>query len=253
MGLINKGRYGVIAAMKVEAERIVAAMEDARTETVGSITFTVGKIRRGPDKWTGEQGSEAEVVCAVCGIGKVNAAMCAQTMILRYAPARIINTGVAGSLSPELGVGDVVIASDVVQHDFDTTAFGDPPGLIPGLNTVKMHCSDRLRMSELRNAAEAALAGTGAKVFDGVIASGDRFVADPETKKRIVGLFGAAACEMEGGAIGQVCAANGVPFAVVRTMSDSADGGAVEDYPAFVEKAAAVSAHIVINAVTLVW
>ena len=253
MGLINKGRYGVIAAMKVEAERIVAAMEDARTETVGSITFTVGKIRRGPDKWTGEQGSEAEVVCAVCGIGKVNAAMCAQTMILHYTPDRIINTGVAGSLSPELGVGDVVIASDVVQHDFDTTAFGDPPGLIPGLNTVKMHCSDRLRTSELRNAAEAALAGTGTKVFDGVIASGDRFVADPETKKRIVGLFGAAACEMEGGAIGQVCAANGVPFAVVRTMSDSADGGAVEDYPAFVEKAAAVSAHIVINAVTLVW
>ena len=249
----NKGTFGIIAAMKIEAEHIVAAMEDARTETVGGIEFTIGKIRRGPDEWTGGEGAEAEVVCAVCGIGKVNAAMCAQAMILRYAPARIINTGVAGSLSPELGVGDVVIASDVVQHDFDTTAFGDPPGLIPGLNTVKMHCSDRLRISELKNAAEAALRGTGAKVFDGVIASGDRFVADPETKKRIVERFGAAACEMEGGAIGQVCAANGVPFAVIRTMSDSADGGAVDDYPAFAKKAAEISAKIVIAAVTFVW
>ncbi len=251
--MVNKGRYGVIAAMKIEAEHIVAAMEDARTETVGGIEFTLGTIRRGQDDWTGNRGSEAEVVCAVCGVGKVNAAMCAQTMILHFAPDRIINTGVAGSLSPELGVGDVVIASDVVQHDFDTTALGDPPGLIPGLDTVKMHCSDRLRMSELHHAAEAVLEGTGAKILHGVIASGDRFVSDPETKTRIVERFGAAACEMEGGAIGQVCALNGVPFAVVRTMSDSADGGAVEDYPAFVGKAAAVSAKIVIRAVTFVW
>ncbi len=251
--MVNKGRYGVIAAMKIEAEHIVAAMEDVRTETVGGIEFTLGTIRRGQDEWTGDQGSEAEVICAVCGVGKVNAAMCAETMILHFAPARIINTGVAGSLSPELGVGDVVIASDVVQHDFDTSALGDPPGLIPGLDTVKMHCSDRLRMSELRNAAEAVLEGTGAKILHGVIASGDQFVADPETKKRIVERFGAAACEMEGGAIGQVCAANGVPFAVIRTMSDSADGGAVEDYPAFARKAAAVSANIVIRAVSFVW
>jgi adenosylhomocysteine nucleosidase len=250
--MVNKGRYGVIAAMKIEAEHIVAAMEDVRTETVGGIEFTLGTIRRGQDEWTGDQGSEAEVICAVCGVGKVNAAMCAETMILHFAPARIINTGVAGSLSTELGGGDVVIASDVVQHDFDTSALGDPPGLIPGLDTVKMHCSDRLRMSELRNAAEAVLEGTGAKILHGVIASGDQFVADPETKKRIVERVGAAACEMEGGAIGQVCAANGVPFAVVRTMSDSADGGAVEDYPAFARKAAVVAANIVSRAVSVV-
>ena len=193
------------------------------------------------------------MVCAVCGIGKVNAAMCAQTMILHYAPDRIINTGVAGSLSPELGVGDVVIASDVVQHDLDTTAFGDPPGLIPGLNTVRMHCSDKLRSNYLRNAADKVLGGTGAKAVEGVIASGDQFVADPEKKKRIVDTFGAAACEMEGGAVGQVCAANGIPFAVIRTMSDSADGGAADDYPAFAKKSAGISAKIVIRAVTLIW
>ena len=250
--MVQKGTYGVIAAMQVEAEQIVAAMEDVRSETVGGIGFRIGRVRMENPRADGEIG-EAELIVAVCGIGKVNAAMCAQAMIVKYAPGRIINTGVAGTLSPEIGIGDVVIASDVVEHDFDTTAFGDPPGLIPGLDTVKMHCSDRLRTSELRNAALDVLGGSGAKVFDGVIASGDQFIADPGRKAQIVGRFGAVACEMEGGAVGQVCAANGVPFAVVRTISDSADGGAVGDYPAFVKKSAGISAQIVLRAVTSVW
>lgn len=251
--MVQKGRYGVIAAMKIEAERIVAAMEDASVETVGGIEFTVGKIRM-PNQHAGGEIGEADVVVAVCGIGKVFAAMCAQTMIVRYAPDCIINTGVAGSLSPDIGVGDVVIAEDVVEHDFDTTAFGDPPGLIPTLNVVKMHCSDKLRMSVLRNAAANVLDGSGTKVFtDRVIATGDQFIADAGKKRWIVEQFGASACEMEGGAIGQVCSANQVPFAVVRSISDSADGGAVEDYPAFAKRAAEISAKIVIRAVTLIW
>ncbi|MBQ3638708.1 MAG: 5'-methylthioadenosine/S-adenosylhomocysteine nucleosidase, partial [Clostridia bacterium] len=108
--MVSKGRYGVIAAMKIEAEHIAAAMEDVRTETVGGIEFTVGKIR-GEGK-SAKEAAEAEVILAVCGVGKVNAAMCAQTMIVTYHPDKIVNTGVAGALSPELGVGDVVIASD---------------------------------------------------------------------------------------------------------------------------------------------
>ena len=251
--MVKKGTYGVIAAMKIEAEHIVAAMEDARVETVGGIEFTVGKLRMANDHAGGEIG-EADVVVAVCGIGKVFAAMCAQTMIVKYHPDAIINTGVAGSLSRDIGVGDVVIAEDVVEHDFDTSAFGDPVGLLPTLNTVKMHCSDRLRLSELKNAAAYVLDGTGTKVFtDRVIATGDQFIADPAKKKWIVDTFGASACEMEGGAVGQVCTAGGVPFAVVRAMSDSADGGAVEDYPSFAKKAAEISAKIVIRAVTLIW
>ena len=244
--MVSKGRYGVIAAMKIEAEHIAAAMEDARTETVGGIEFTVGKIRG-----EGKSG-EAEVILAVCGIGKVNAAMCAQTMIVTYHPDKIVNTGVAGALSPELGVGDVVIASDLVEHDFDTTGFGDPPGLIPGLGTVKMHCSDSLRTDELETAAEEVLRGTGAKILQGIIATGDQFIADGERKKKIVETFGAVSCEMEGGAVAQVCSLNKVPFAVIRTMSDSADGGALDDYPAFAKRSAEISAKIVIRAVTLV-
>ena len=246
-------RYGIIAAMKIEAEHIIAAMEDARRETVGGIEFTLGKIRTANEHAGGEIG-EADVVVAVCGIGKVFAAMCAQTMIVTYKPDCVINTGVAGSLSRDIGVGDVVIAEDVVQHDMDTSPLGDPVGLISGLNVVKMHCSDKLRMSVLRNAAAHVLEGTGTKVFtDRVIATGDQFIADAAKKQWIVDTFGASACEMEGGAVGQVCTANGVPFAIVRTMSDSADGGAVEDYPSFAKKAAGISAKIVIRAVTLIW
>ena len=107
-------------------------------------------------------------------------------------------------------------------------------------------------MSELQNAAEEVLAGSGKKFIHGVIATGDRFVADDRTKKQIVERFGAVACEMEGGAVGQVCTANKVPFAVIRAISDDADGGAVEDYPAFAKKAAQTSAEILICAVTLI-
>ena len=248
--MVSKGRYGVIAAMKIEAEHIAAAMEDARTETVGGIEFTVGKIR-GEGK-SAKEAAEAEVILAVCGIGKVNAAMCAQTMIVTYHPDKIVNTGVAGALSPELGVGDVVIASDLVEHDFDTTGFGDPPGLIPGLGTVKMHCSDSLRTDELETAAEEVLRGTGAKILHGIIATGDQFIADGERKKKIIETFGAVSCEMEGGAVAQVCSLGKVPFAVIRTMSDSADGGALDDYPAIDTPSTEISAKIVIRAVTLV-
>ena len=245
-------RVGIIAPMQIEAEHIIAAMEDARSQTVGGIEFTLGKIRMANGHAGGEIG-EADAVVAVCGIGKVFAAMCAQTMIVTYHPDYIINTGVAGSLSRDIGVGDVVIAEDVVQHDFDTSAFGDPFGLIPTLNTVKMHCSDKLRLSVLRNAAAYVLEGTDTKVFtDRVIATGDQFIADAAKKRWIADTFGASVCEMEGGAVGQVCTAAGVPFAIVRTMSDSADGGAVEDYPSFAKKAAAISAKIVIRAVTLI-
>ncbi len=250
---MKKGRYGIIAPMQIEAEHIIAAMEDARTEVVGGITFTIGTLRMENPQAGGEIG-EAEAVVAVCGIGKVFAAMCAQTMIVKYAPDCIINTGVAGTLSPDIGIGDVVLASDVVQHDMDTSPLGDPVGMISGLNIIKMHCSDLLRMSELKNAAAYVLDGTGTKVFtDRVIATGDQFIANREKKREIAERFGASVCEMEGGAVGQVCTANKVPFAVVRTISDSADGGAVEDYPAFAKKAAEISAKIVIRAATLIW
>lgn len=223
-------KLGIIAAMTIEAELIIQSMEEPKRETCGGITYTVGKI------------GETDVVCAVCGVGKVFAAMCAQAMIVKYAPDCIVNTGVAGTLTKELSIGNVAVARAVVQHDMDTSPLGDPVGLISGINVIEMPASPEL--GELI----CAIAGeSGVKTLVGTIASGDRFVASGETKKHITDNFGAIACEMEGAAVGQVCYVNKVPFAVVRAISDDADGGACEDYPAFAKRSAEVSAKIIVE------
>ncbi len=222
---------GIIAAMEIEAERIVSAMTDRKEEEAGHVCFRVGSIGRN------------RVVTAVCGIGKAFAAICAQTMILTYGPDVILNTGVAGTLTPELGIGDLAISADVVQHDMDTTSIGDPPGAVTlnGVQVVKIP-ADWTLMERIRRLAEAE----GIRTKRGTIASGDQFVSDRAVKEKIVRQFGAIACEMEGAAIGLVSALNGVPFVVVRSISDSADGGACEDYPSFAKKAAEQSARLVI-------
>ncbi len=222
-------KLGIIAAMKIEAEQIINAMTDAVTEAWGSITYTVGKI------------GSTEVICAVCGIGKVFAAMCAQTMIVKYAPDAIVNTGVGGTLTRELTIGDVAVSVDTVQHDMDTSALGDPVGLISGINVIRLPADEALREQVCRLAEEM-----GMRTKCGTIASGDRFVADPAVKTYITEHFGAIACEMEGAAVGQVCYANGVPYLVIRAISDDADGGACEDYPAFAKKSAQSSAKLVV-------
>ncbi len=221
---------GVIAAMKIEAENIIAAMSDPVNEICGSIEFTTGYI------------GNTKIVCAVCGIGKVFAAMCAQTMIIKYAPDAVINTGVGGTLTSALTIGDAAISADVVQHDMDTSALGDPVGLISGINIIKIPADEAL-CGKIAEVAEKI----GVKTHIGTIASGDRFIADADIKSRIVANFGAVACEMEGAAVGQVCYVNKTPFAVIRAISDDADGGACEDYPAFAKKSAENSAKIVIS------
>lgn len=221
---------GIIAAMKIEAEHIISKMEDTKTETVGGITFTVGKL------------GKIDAVLSVCGIGKVFAAMCAQTMIVKYSPDAIVNTGVAGTLTKDLSVGDIAISGAVVQHDMDTSPLGDPVGLISGINVVEIAASADL-ISKISGAADKL----GLKNKIGTIASGDRFIADVSSKKYITDNFSAIACEMEGAAVGQVCYVNRVPFAVIRAISDDADGGACEDYPTFAANAAKNSASIVIS------
>lgn len=212
---------GIIAAMDKEATPLIAQMSNVKTQTVSGITFTEGVLR----------GHSA--VVAVCGIGKVFAALCAQTMLLKYAPARVINTGVAGSLTTQLKIGDLAIAKQVVQHDMDTSALGDPKGLISGINEV--HLSADPDLGELLlDAAE----DIGVNALAGVIASGDQFVSNDERKAFIRDTFDGIACEMEGAAIGQVCYVNGVPFAVIRAISDDASGEAQMDYPQFVNLAA---------------
>ncbi len=219
---------GIIGAMEKETQMLAAAMEAPRTETVSGITYVCGRLEG------------QEVVVATCGIGKVFAAVCAQTMILRYQPALLINTGIAGTLSPSLGIGDVAVADRLVQHDMDTSPLGDPPGMVSGIDQI-FFLSDPAASQALA----ACVAGTGRRVLSGTIASGDQFIAASAQKARIATAFGAIACEMEGAAIAHVATINQVPFAVLRTISDSADGDAAEDYPAFASAAADMAATVV--------
>lgn len=218
---------GIIAAMDVEMNSLRSYMNDTETEVVSGIRFVSGTLEG------------RDVVTAVCGIGKVFAALCAQTMILRYQPEAIINTGVAGTLTDALTIGSIAVSSAVVQHDMDTSPLGDPLGLISGINRVELP-ADRLLTGQLSACAKVM----GIKTATGVIASGDQFVASAERKAFIAGHFKAIACEMEGAAIGQVCHVNKVPFCVLRAISDSADGSSHMDYPAFVQMAAEQSVSL---------
>lgn len=223
-------KLGIIGAMEIEVNAIIAAMSNVSTEVCGGIQFTSGTISR------------TEVVCAVCGVGKVYAAMCAQAMIIKYAPDAIVNTGVGGSLTGRLSIGDVAVSESVVQYDMDTSAVGDPVGLISGLNLIYIPADENLART-----ISGIIKDMGINCEKGVIATGDRFVADTPSKEQISEMYSAIACEMEGGAVGHVCAVNKVPFCVIRAISDNADTGACEDFPTFAAKAAKNSAQAVIT------
>ena len=222
-------KLGIIAAMTIEAELIKAAMTDVTAEEISGITFVSGKL------------GKCDAVVAVCGIGKVFAAMCTQTMILRYAPDCIINTGVGGTLTDKPGIGDLAVSTAVVQHDMDTSPLGDPVGLISGINVIEM-AADSAMVEKVCTICEQK----GIRHYCGTIASGDQFIASREKKDWIVSAFSGIACEMEGASVGQVCYVNKVPFVILRAISDSADGGACEDYPTFAKNAAETSASVVL-------
>ena len=216
---------GIIGAMDIEVDGIVASMSNTTVEEISGVKYYSGTL------------SNKDVVVAKCGIGKVFAAICSQTMILKYNPCVIINTGVAGSLSNELNILDVAVADKVVQHDMDTSAIGDPKGLISGINVIYFETEARAT-AKLQEAAISS--GCNTKV--GIIASGDKFMSVPSEKKAIKDEFNAIACEMEGASIGHVCFVNNTPFGVIRAISDSE--GAEMDYMAFAEKAAENSIKI---------
>lgn len=222
-------KIGIIGAMEVEVKELISSMEDIKKETISGIDFYEGIL----------QGKSA--VVAECGVGKVHAAVCTQTMILKYAPDIIINTGVAGSLSPELDIADIVISDGVVQHDFDVSSFGKPVGLISGIELIKIPCKEEL-VNKLKDAAEA-LEDTNVAV--GTVASGDQFISSMEKKDYIVNNFNALCTEMEGASIGQVCYINNVDFCIVRAMSDKADGSAHMDFPSFVDIAVGKSIKLI--------
>ena len=221
---------GVICALEKEASAIRAALTDATEEQHGGLRFTVGRY------------GEKTVVLSVCGVGKVFAALCAQTMLLCYQPRCLINSGVAGSLSEELEILDVAVSQNLVQHDMDTSPLGDPVGLISGLNLVYLPADE-----ELIRAAQEAAARLGIRTKTGTVASGDQFIAKSEQKERIRSLFSAIACEMEGAAAAQVAALQQVPFVALRAISDSYTGQNEMDYPRFAVAAAERGAALLLE------
>lgn len=220
----------VIGAMEEEVQALLAGLEGRRDETVGGFELHRGRL----------EGRDVEL--ALCGIGKVNAAALAQLLILRGA-ARVVFTGVAGALDPELRVGDLVVGTDAVQHDLDVTALGYELGRVPG-ESLAWEGDPDLR-ARARAAADEVAAADGLRVVEGRIASGDQFVADAERVRELRARFGAACAEMEGAAVAQVAAKHGVPWVVIRSISDTADGDAGTDFRAFTPLAAGRAERVV--------
>lgn len=220
MATVMNRPIGVIGAMQKEVDELREQMTDVSTEMIAGREYVRGL-------WEGRP-----IVAAVSGVGKVFSGICAQSMILRYAPRLIINVGVSGGLSPTLTIGDIAIADEVVQHDMDTTGLGDEPGLLSGINRVYLPCGAAyVRM--LEQAADTL----GLHHETGVIASGDLFVHTAEKKAWIRDQFGAISCEMEGGSIGTVCFVNGVDCCVLRAISDGGNESAATDFASSVRKA----------------
>ncbi|MCR5652863.1 MAG: 5'-methylthioadenosine/adenosylhomocysteine nucleosidase [Ruminococcus sp.] len=210
---------GIICAMAIEVDGLKALMRDTEDFVYANMTFTKGYIEN------------SEVVAVECGIGKVNAAMCAQTMIDRFEPDVIINSGVAGATHEEVKICDMVVGTEVLEHDMNTSAIGDPIGLIslPEGNRTFFACDEETSDS-IYNICKTV---EGATAFKGRIASGDLFVSR-RSKRHLLNIrFEALACEMEGGAIGHVCFRNKVPFCVFRVISDDFSKHEGLDFKAF--------------------
>ena len=209
-------KYGIIGAMESEVRELCGELVNKEIVEFAGLSFSTGFLEN------------KEVVIVKSGIGKVNAALCAQALILKFGVTKIINTGIAGAFAKGLGVFDFVVSTAAVYHDFDTTAFGYKIGQVPGL-PESFTADEKL--------AEAAVVAFGKtafakkyKVIKGVVASGDQFISDSSVKKRIKSNFEPACVEMEGCAIAQTCYLNKVPFVIVRCMSDMADESVEQTY-----------------------
>ena len=224
-------KLGIIGAMSVEVEALKAKMEQINVAIHAGSEYFEGVL----------EGTDAVVV--QCGVGKVNAALCAQVLVSVYGVTHLVNTGIAGSLCAELDIGDLVISQDAMYHDFDCNAFGYPHGKVPGMDVVAFPADEQL-MQKAFAAAEAVNPG---HTKLGRVASGDQFVCVKELKERIIANTQGLCTEMEGAAIAHTAYRNGVPFVILRAISDKADGSAEMDYPAFEAMAAHRCAQVTMH------
>ena len=235
-------RTALIAAMHEELAALLPAIADAHIERRGGREF-----------WLGRLGGH-EVVAVRSGIGKVAAAVTATLLLDHYQAARVLFLGVAGGIGTGVQVGDVVVADALLQHDMDASPLF-PRHEVPLTGLARFPVDADFSAAVVRGAETAlrehadtaALLGHGSRVHRGLIVSGDRFVATAtESDALRIALPDALAVEMEGAAVAQVCFELGVPFAVIRTISDNANEDAATDFMRFVKSVAARYAfHIV--------
>lgn len=221
-------KIGLIGAMQEEIEQILQDMEQSETVVKAGLSFYTGRYLDKP------------VVLVKCGVGKVNAAVCTQILIDRFEVERVIFTGVAGALHPELNIGDIVVSSDCMQHDMDASALGFDRGIIP-YEAVSVFQAD----AQLVRLAGEACQAAGSRSHVGRVLSGDQFIADKAQVAELHEQLSGSCTEMEGAAVAQVCSMNGVPFVVIRSMSDKADGSAHMNFAEFTKLASRNSSRII--------
>ena len=214
-------KLGIIGAMEQEVETLLGLLDGKRSAQKAGSTYYEGTL------------DGLDVVVVQCGIGKVNAALCVQVLCDLYGVTHVVNTGIAGSLSAALDIADLVISKDAMYHDVDCVHFGYTMGQMPGM-PVSYEADAKLIELAYR-AAETVNPG---HTVIGRVASGDQFVAERELKEKIIRVTGGLCTEMEGTAIAQAASRNGVPFVIIRAISDKADDSAQMDYPAFERLAA---------------
>ena len=224
-------KLGIIGAMACEVEALKKKMENVTVDTHAGSEYYEGTL----------EGLAAVVV--QCGVGKVNAAMCAQVLCSVYGVTHLVNTGIAGSLCADLDIGDLVVSQDAMYHDFEVTAFGYPHGKVPGMDVIAFPADETL-MNYAYTAADSVNPGH-AKI--GRVASGDQFVCGKDQKNKIIEVTQALCTEMEGAAIAQTAYRNGIPFVILRAISDKADDSAEMDYPTFEAQAAEHCAKVTLT------
>ncbi len=229
-------KLGIIGAMDIEVDLIKTRLSTTTTRNAAGMEFVQGEY------------ANVQVVVVCSKVGKVNAALCAQILVSSFGVTHVINTGVAGSLDAAINIGDMVISTDVVHHDMDVCNLGYAPGQVPGFSQVAFEADEGLRCMVKQ---AAALVAPDIAVYDGCVATGDAFVRTASEKQRIKRVFNAQCCEMEGAGVAQACYVNGIPFVIVRAISDKADGSDAQQYDVFEQRAAQCSAAVVVCAIEL--
>lgn len=223
-------KIGIIGAMELEVETLKAEMTILRIEKKAGMEFYEGTL------------GGTEVVIVRSGVGKVNAALCTQILADLFSVTHIINTGVAGSLNAKLDIGDILISTDALHHDVDATIFGYQPGEVPQLGRREFPAD--LGLAELaKTACEKVNPDIHAVL--GRVLSGDQFISSDEVKRKLLREYQGDCTEMEGAAIAHGAYLNGIPFVIIRAISDKADNSAEMEYPAFEAAAAKHSAALV--------